>query len=59
MQEDPAARRKLLAALDGLPDIVEATSYGEPAFKVGKKFLCRIRDATSSWSSARWRRKRC
>lgn len=45
IQEDPVARRKLLAALDGLPDIVEATSYGEPAFKVGKKFLCRIRDA--------------
>ena len=45
IQEDPTARRKLLSALDGLPDIVEATSYGEPAFNVGKKYLCRIRDA--------------
>jgi hypothetical protein len=45
IQEDPAARRKLRIALDGLPDIIEATSYGDPAFKVGKKFLCRIRDA--------------
>jgi hypothetical protein len=43
--QDRAARRKLLAALEGLPEIVEATSYGYPAFKVGKKFLCRIKDA--------------
>jgi hypothetical protein len=44
MSEDPAYR-KLLAALDGLPEVVEATSYGYPSFKVGKKFLCRIKDA--------------
>jgi hypothetical protein len=40
-----AARRKLLAALDGLPEVTEGTSYGYPTFKVGKKFLCRIKDA--------------
>jgi hypothetical protein len=39
-----AARRKLLAALEGLPEIAEGTSYGYPCFKVGKKFLCRIKD---------------
>ncbi len=44
MPEGQGARRKLLAALDGLPEVVEATSYGYPAFKVGKKFLCRIKD---------------
>ena len=43
--KDRAARGKLLAALEGLPEVVEATSYGHPAFKVGKKFLCRIKDA--------------
>jgi hypothetical protein len=43
--EDRAARSKLLAALEGLPEVLEATSYGYPAFKVGKKFLCRIKDA--------------
>jgi hypothetical protein len=36
---------KLLVALEGLPDVTEGTSYGYPAFKVGKKFLCRIKDA--------------
>ncbi len=41
---DPT-RRKLLAALEGLPEISEATFYGYPSFKVGKKFLCRIKDA--------------
>ena len=40
-----AARRKLLAALDGLPEVTEGTSYGYPAFKVGKKFLCRFKNA--------------
>jgi hypothetical protein len=44
MPED-FAPRKLLAALEGLPDVTEGTSYGYPAFKVGKKFLCRIKDA--------------
>ena len=44
MPEGQATRRKLLAALDGLPEVVEATSYGYSAFKVGKKFLCRIKD---------------
>lgn len=42
--DDLAARGKLLKALEGLPDISEGTSYGYPAFKVGKKFLCRIKD---------------
>lgn len=43
--QDLPAQRKLLAALEGLPEVVEATSYGYPSFKVGKKFLCRIKDA--------------
>lgn len=38
-------RRKLLTALEGLPEIAEGASYGYPAFKVGKKFLCRLKDA--------------
>jgi hypothetical protein len=44
MPEGNATRRKLLAALEGLPDVSENTSYGYPSFKVGKKFLCRIKD---------------
>lgn len=42
--EELRAQRKLLAALDGLPEVVAATSYGHPSFKVGKKFLCRFKD---------------
>lgn len=46
MADVPAqARRKLLAALEGLPDVAEGASYGYPAYKVGKKFLCRIKNA--------------
>lgn len=50
-QPDAAARqglpacRKLEAALEGLPGVSEGTFYGYPSFKVGKKFLCRIKDA--------------
>ncbi|QPC95079.1 MmcQ/YjbR family DNA-binding protein [Mesorhizobium sp. INR15] len=32
-------------AARGLPDIVETTSYGTPALKVGKKLLARVKDA--------------
>lgn len=35
----------LRAAASGLPDVVEATSYGTPALKVGKKLLARVKDA--------------
>lgn len=34
-------RGRVLAALAGLPDV---SYYHHPAFKVGKKFLCRIKD---------------
>ena len=37
--EDLHACRKLLAALEGLPEVVEATSYDYPAFKVGRSGL--------------------
>ena len=33
------------AAAEGLPGIEEGVSYGTPALKVGKKLLCRIKDA--------------
>ncbi|WP_404278094.1 MmcQ/YjbR family DNA-binding protein [Mesorhizobium sp. IMUNJ 23033] len=33
-----------LAARD-LPDVIESTSYGTPALKVGKKLLARVKDA--------------
>ena len=46
MAEDLSpVQSKLLAALEDLSDVVEGTSYGNPSFKVGKKFLCRIKDA--------------
>lgn len=35
----------LRAAARGLPDMVETTSYGTPALKVGKKPLARVKDA--------------
>lgn len=35
---------RVLKALAGLPEISEGTYYGYPAFKVGKKFLCRLKD---------------
>lgn len=43
--ENLPARGKLLAALQGLPEISEGTFHGYPSFKVGRKFLCRIKDA--------------
>lgn len=42
-QHDPA-QHKLLSALESLPDVREGVFYGYPSFKVGKKFLCRIKD---------------
>jgi hypothetical protein len=35
---------KLKAAAEGLPEVEEGTSYGTPALKVRKKFLCRVKD---------------
>lgn len=35
----------LRAAASGLPEVVETTSYGTPALKVGKKLLARVKDA--------------
>lgn len=35
----------LKAAASGLPDVVEATSYGTPALKAGKKLMARVKDA--------------
>ena len=40
-----AAFEALRAAARHLPDIVETTSYGTPALKVGKKLLARVKDA--------------
>lgn len=37
----------LLAAASGLPGVVESTSYGTPALKVGKKLLARVKDAAT------------
>lgn len=36
---------KLRSAAAGLPGIVEATSYGTPSLRVGRKFLSRVKDA--------------
>ncbi|PWK70674.1 hypothetical protein C8K44_107153 [Aminobacter sp. AP02] len=35
----------LRTAAEGLPEIVESTSYGTPSLQVRKKFLCRVKDA--------------
>ncbi|MEO5756824.1 MAG: MmcQ/YjbR family DNA-binding protein [Mesorhizobium sp.] len=40
-----SAFETLRLAARGLPDIVETTSYGTPALKVGKKLLARVKDA--------------
>ncbi|WP_296746694.1 MmcQ/YjbR family DNA-binding protein [Mesorhizobium sp.] len=40
-----SAFRILKAAASGLPDVVESTSYGTPALKVGKKLMARVKDA--------------
>ena len=39
-----SAFAKLKAAAEGLPEVEEGTSYGTPALKVRKKFLCRVKD---------------
>lgn len=45
--DDPyaAAFDRARRAAEALPGISEGTSYGTPALKVGKKLLCRIKDA--------------
>jgi hypothetical protein len=43
---DPvSALAKLRAAAAGLPEVEESTSYGKPALKLRKKFLCGVKDA--------------
>jgi hypothetical protein len=39
------AVERLRAAAAGLPEVEEGTSYGTPALKIRKKFLCRVKDA--------------
>lgn len=41
----PSAFDKLRTAAEGLPEVVEGTSYGTPSLHVRKKFLCRVKDA--------------
>ncbi|MET0598276.1 MAG: MmcQ/YjbR family DNA-binding protein [Mesorhizobium sp.] len=41
------AFEKLLSAAAGLPGVEAGTSYGTPALRVGKKLLCRVKDAGS------------
>lgn len=36
---------RLRKAASGLPGIEQGTSYGTPALKVRKKFLCRVKDS--------------
>lgn len=36
---------KLRAAAEGLPEVVEGTSYGTPSLQLRKKLLCRVKDA--------------
>lgn len=43
-----AAFERLKQAARSLPDIVETTSYGTPALKVGKKLLTRVKDAQTA-----------
>jgi hypothetical protein len=42
---DEAAFDKVKRAAAGVPGVVEGTSYGTPALKVGKTLLCRVKDA--------------
>ena len=45
MTDDPDyALQRLRKAAFALPEVEEGTSYGTPAFKVRKKFLCRVKD---------------
>ncbi|RJT40308.1 MmcQ/YjbR family DNA-binding protein [Mesorhizobium waimense] len=39
------ALQALRLAVSDLPDVIETTSYGTPALKVGKKLLARVKDA--------------
>ena len=39
------ALAKLRAAAAGLPEVEESPSYGKPALKLRKKFLCGVKDA--------------
>lgn len=43
-----AVFERLKQAARTLPDIVETTSYGTPALKVGKKLLTRVKDAETA-----------
>ncbi|TPM26364.1 MmcQ/YjbR family DNA-binding protein [Mesorhizobium sp. B2-3-5] len=48
MSDDPSkAFDSLRFAAAGLLDVVETTSYGTPALKVGKKLLARVKDANT------------
>lgn len=42
------AFEKLKQAASGLPDIEPGTSYGTPALKLGKKLICRVKDADTA-----------
>ncbi len=42
-----AVLNRLKAATSHLPHVLESTSYGTPALKVGKKSLARIKDAAT------------
>lgn len=48
MADTAPSYRKLAAAVEGLPEVAEGVSYGSPAFKVRKKFLCRVKDADTA-----------
>jgi hypothetical protein len=39
---------RLRAAARDLPEVVEGTSYGTPALKVGKKLITRVKDADTA-----------
>ncbi|WP_315925141.1 MmcQ/YjbR family DNA-binding protein [Mesorhizobium sp. SP-1A] len=39
---------RLRAAARDLPEVVEGTSYGTPALKVGKKLIARVKDADTA-----------
>lgn len=43
-----AVFERLKRAAQDLPEIVETTSYGTPALKVGKKLLTRVKDAKTA-----------
>jgi hypothetical protein len=39
------AFERLCKAAEGLPGVEEGMSYGTPALRVGKKLMCRVKDA--------------